>query len=214
MAYTVLGAIGGALVGLFTMGLMMPKVNSLGAIVGTLVGFGINVWKFVGTQMYPKPAEFRRVMPVSTEECLVYVDQITQSYYNTTDSYYNATNTDVAYFNATTTEIIKIEEERPPISFFYDISYIYIAPIGAIITIIVGLLVSAVTGFNGDKEIDEKLLCEFLRKKKKATSSELQRSDSWVPPKTPLLEQGEQSSVYQQATQPPNNVQIDRESSF
>ena len=70
-------------------------------------------------------------------------------------------------------------------------------------------------GFNGDEEIDDKLLCEFLRKKKTASSSEgpLERSDSWVPPKTPLLEQGE-GSVYKRATQPPNNVQIDRESSF
>jgi len=209
MAYTVLGAIGGALVGLFTMGLMMPKVNSWGAIIGTLVGFGLNVWKFVGTQMWPKPAEFRRVMPVSTEECVAAVDLSTQSYYNTTDM-------NAAYLNTTTsTASIELVPERPPITFFYDISYIYISPIGAIITIIVGLLVSALTGFNGDEEIDDKLLCEFLRKKKTASSSEgpLERSDSWVPPKTPLLEQGE-GSVYKRATQPPNNVQIDRESSF
>ena len=64
--------------------------------------------------MYPKPVEFRRVMPVSTEECLVYVagDQITQSYYNTTDGYYNATSMNSEYLNATTTELIKTEEER------------------------------------------------------------------------------------------------------
>ena len=53
-------------------------------------------------------------MPVSTEECLVYVagDQTTESYYNTTDSYYNATSMNYEYFNATTTELIKTEEER------------------------------------------------------------------------------------------------------
>ena len=90
------------------------KFYQKGAIIGTLVGFGINVWKFVGTQMYPKPAEFRRVMPVSTEECLVYVagDQVTQDYYNTTDSYYDATSMNSAYLNATTTELIEVVEER------------------------------------------------------------------------------------------------------
>ena len=53
-------------------------------------------------------------MPVSTEECLVYVagDQVTQDYYNTTDSYYDATSMNSAYLNATTTELIEVVEER------------------------------------------------------------------------------------------------------
>ena len=56
--------------------------------------------------MWPKPVEFRRVMPVSTEECVAAVDLSTQSYYNTTGM-------NAAYLNTTTsTASIELVPER------------------------------------------------------------------------------------------------------
>jgi len=157
MAYSVLGIIGGALAGLFVMGVLMPCINSWGAFIGTVCGFGVCVVKFVGSQLYPIPVEFLNKMPMSVEECPVYIESVSNS--SVALNYTAATAATPMYVttfaNGTdslpssnlvnfTTESYA-ETERPPMTYFYDISYMYTAPMGLIVSVVVGLLVSCLT---------------------------------------------------------------------
>uniref|UniRef100_H2YWR7 Sodium-coupled monocarboxylate transporter 1 n=1 Tax=Ciona savignyi TaxID=51511 RepID=H2YWR7_CIOSA len=57
-AISILGLLGGPLVGLFSLGVLFPFVNSIGALSGLVVGIGMNVWVFVGSKYYPPPPHF------------------------------------------------------------------------------------------------------------------------------------------------------------
>ena len=51
-ALALFGAIGGPLLGLFTLGIFVPFVNWIGALCGLLTGLALTLWITVGAQMY------------------------------------------------------------------------------------------------------------------------------------------------------------------
>ena len=51
-ALALFGAIGGPLLGLFTLGIFVPFVNWIGALSGLLTGLALTLWITVGAQMY------------------------------------------------------------------------------------------------------------------------------------------------------------------
>ena len=51
-ALALFGAIGGPLLGIFTLGLFVPFANSIGAICGILTGLFVSFWITVGAQMF------------------------------------------------------------------------------------------------------------------------------------------------------------------
>jgi len=225
MAYSILGMVGGCLVGLFTMGMMMPFINNQGAFLGTLIGFSIATWRFIGSQLYPLPQEFTGKLPLSVDQCVSP---------DPTVSLMNVSVTTISDTNLNSTFTIftpSIETNRPAIAAFYDVSYIYTAPIGALVSILSGLLISCLTGFNRNRPKDE-LLCEFLRKKeatncsKGDTGSAVARSESWMPSQTPLLTNNlNDSMTFQEITETeneaynvsltrPTNEQMEKESAF
>uniref|UniRef100_A0A671YHI8 Solute carrier family 5 member 8 n=1 Tax=Sparus aurata TaxID=8175 RepID=A0A671YHI8_SPAAU len=121
-AISIFGIIGGPLLGMFTLGVLCPFANSKGVLLGLMSGLVVSLWLGIGAQIYPPTPAMTRPLSLTTEGCN----------FTTTDS-----------FNWTST----VQPTQPPLTDnWYSLSYLYFSPIGTIITISVGLLVSLFTG--------------------------------------------------------------------
>uniref|UniRef100_H3CN88 Solute carrier family 5 member 8 n=1 Tax=Tetraodon nigroviridis TaxID=99883 RepID=H3CN88_TETNG len=121
-AISIFGIIGGPLLGLFTLGIICPCANSKGALSGLLSGLVLSLWVGVGAQFYPPPPEMSRPLSLTTEGC----------------NFTAAANLTWTFFLAPSRSLLA--------DTWYSISYLYFSPIGTIIAIVVGLLVSLLTG--------------------------------------------------------------------
>uniref|UniRef100_A0A665TLC4 Solute carrier family 5 member 8 n=1 Tax=Echeneis naucrates TaxID=173247 RepID=A0A665TLC4_ECHNA len=113
-AISIFGIIGGPLLGLFTLGILCPFANSKGALSGLVAGLVVSLWVGIGAHIYPPPPELTRPLPLTTEGCNF-----------TTDS-----------LNWTSTALSALEDH------WYSLSYLYFSPIGTIISMSVGLIIS------------------------------------------------------------------------
>uniref|UniRef100_H2YIT5 Sodium-coupled monocarboxylate transporter 1 n=1 Tax=Ciona savignyi TaxID=51511 RepID=H2YIT5_CIOSA len=132
-ALSILGLVGGPLVGLFTLGLLFPFANSIGAFVGLLSGLAVSIWVYVGSKTYPPAAEFARRLPLDQSGCPVNISS------NATVPSTIALNMSTAMMTTT------VAPEIPAIADFYSISYVYYSCIGVGTTLVIGLLLSLLT---------------------------------------------------------------------
>ncbi|XP_070709650.1 sodium-coupled monocarboxylate transporter 1 [Pempheris klunzingeri] len=133
---SIFGVIGGPLLGLFTLGILCPFANSSGALSGLLSGLVVSLWVCVGALVYPPPPEMTRPLPLTTEGCNFTTDSL-----NWTST---ALPTQLSFIP---TAPIHNTDGKPLLAdTWYSLSYLYFSPIGTIITISVGLLVSLFTG--------------------------------------------------------------------
>ncbi|XP_067859972.1 sodium-coupled monocarboxylate transporter 1-like isoform X1 [Heptranchias perlo] len=160
LARSVDGLILGPILGVFTLGALFPKSNGKGAFVGMLVSFSFSVFLGIGSQMYPPAAKFTRKLKTSTAGCPL-PNVTTSSPVNVT----SLVTTMVTY--PTPDKTASIMEN------ICSLSYGYYTPVGCLATIIIGLLVSMVTG--GAKDVDQALIApmfhtihEFIFKKEPA----------------------------------------------
>uniref|UniRef100_H2YWR6 Sodium-coupled monocarboxylate transporter 1 n=1 Tax=Ciona savignyi TaxID=51511 RepID=H2YWR6_CIOSA len=145
-AISILGLLGGPLVGLFSLGVLFPFVNSIGALSGLVVGIGMNVWVFVGSKYYPPPPHFANELPRS---CPISS--------NVTSNYTDVVTTSAAqYMNNTT-------PQRPPVASVWSMSYMYYSAFGFCFVIIVGLIISLITGgYKQRKDVEPKLIYRYF----------------------------------------------------
>ncbi|XP_006084151.1 sodium-coupled monocarboxylate transporter 1 isoform X1 [Myotis lucifugus] len=143
-ALSIIGMIGGPLLGLFSLGILVPFGNSIGALIGLLAGFAASFWVGIGAQLYPPLPE--RTMPLSLE---------TYGCNNT----YNGSNwmtTTAMPFSTTAFQEHNVER-TPLMDNWYSLSYLYFSTLGTLVTLFVGILVSLSTG--GRKQnLDRKFL--------------------------------------------------------
>ncbi|KAM4881717.1 sodium-coupled monocarboxylate transporter 1 isoform 2-T2 [Thomomys bottae] len=132
-ALSIFGMIGGPLLGLFSLGILVPFANSLGALIGLLAGFTMSLWVGIGAQLYPPLPE--RTLPLSLE---TYGCNKT---YNGTDL---MTTTEMPFYTSAF-EIHNIER-TPLMDNWYSLSYLYFSTIGTLTTLLVGILISLATG--------------------------------------------------------------------
>lgn len=133
-ALSIFGMVGGPLLGLFSLGILFPFANSLGAIVGLLVGFAVSLWVGIGSQIYP-PLPIRSLPKfLSVEGCN----------FNITETNWTSTTT----FPTVTDFMVEAQlSERPELADnWYSLSYLYFSTIGTIITVIIGIIVSLLSG--------------------------------------------------------------------
>uniref|UniRef100_A0A8C5E2C1 Sodium-coupled monocarboxylate transporter 1-like n=1 Tax=Gouania willdenowi TaxID=441366 RepID=A0A8C5E2C1_GOUWI len=121
-AISIFGIIGGPLLGLFTLGILCPWANSKGALSGLVSGLVVSLWVGIGAQIYPPPPEMTRPLPLSTTGCS-----------------FNSSNS----FNWTSLVFPTLPVVLSP---WYSLSYLYFSPLGTLISICIGLLVSVFTG--------------------------------------------------------------------
>ncbi|XP_011685074.1 PREDICTED: sodium-coupled monocarboxylate transporter 1-like isoform X1 [Wasmannia auropunctata] len=134
------GITAGPLLGMFTLGMLFPMANSMGAFVGALVGVNLVAWISFGTQAaISNGSIYFPVKPVSVDGC-------TESLRSTAG-------------NLTT--IIETAVREQPF-FLYRMSYLWYTWVGFLITILVGLLVSWFTGPSKYSRADKRLFTPII----------------------------------------------------
>ncbi|XP_072174293.1 sodium-coupled monocarboxylate transporter 1-like [Diadema setosum] len=151
LAITLMGLIGGPLLGVFTLGIFFPWANSKGAIVGLLCGIGMALWIGVGSFLHPpdKPQ-----LPVTTDGCLATENMTTPSALPTTNDPYEF---------MTTSHGNTSSKSGHSITDLYHVSYLYYGLVSGFIVVFVGLLFSFLTGATDPKDVDPRLLSRVSR---------------------------------------------------
>ncbi|XP_071637386.1 putative sodium-dependent multivitamin transporter isoform X2 [Temnothorax longispinosus] len=144
-ALTIFGVVGGPMLGLYTLGMFLPSCNQRGAIAGFVLSLMFSLWIGFGQ---PKPPIPR--LGVSTDGC------------NSTIMYHKNDGKSLIYPNLHYEH--QMEEDK---SYFYlyRISYMWYCPLGFLIAIITGWLVSWITRWifrESLTEIDSVLLSPIV----------------------------------------------------
>lgn len=144
-----LGAVtNGPLLGIFTMGVMIPWVHGSGALIGGATGLSMMAWICAKAQAAIASGELTFVTkPVNTHGC----------------SYTFIASDPLSMLAINETELFPVEEVVEPEFAIYHISYIWYTLFGAFLTIVVSLIASFIIGANDPHQIDPKLLAPFVR---------------------------------------------------
>ncbi|XP_072046249.1 sodium-coupled monocarboxylate transporter 1-like [Amphiura filiformis] len=124
ISLSLFGMLGGPLFGMFSLGMFFPWANSKGAVSGIITGLALTCWVGIGANLWP-PTHY--TPPLTTDACP----------FNFTTA---------ATTIAQATQIITTPEPWPAITKLYTISYLYYPVIGWCCCILVGLVVSFITG--------------------------------------------------------------------
>ncbi|GAB6027711.1 hypothetical protein CHUAL_001947 [Chamberlinius hualienensis] len=129
------GVTGGPMLGVFTAGMLLPWINSKGAIIGFVTSMILPTWAWVGN-ILTSPASSHA--PISVQGC---------------------TNNWTAIENATIAlpELSTLEQFYSVHAFWYDIWSL-------VMVLIVAMVVSKITGFQDIKQQDPDLYFPFIRK--------------------------------------------------
>lgn len=146
-----LGAVSnGPLLGIFTMGVLLPWINGLGVVVGGATGLGIMAWICARAQAAIATGElYHSIKPIDTQGC---------GYIFMAENPLN-----LLAINGTNDPLFEDTVIEPDFT-IYHISYLWYTLLGAMITIAVSAVVSAISGFNDPREMDPKLFAPFVRK--------------------------------------------------
>ncbi|XP_072300177.1 solute carrier family 5 member 6a [Eucyclogobius newberryi] len=128
-AFSIFGMVGGPLLGLFCLGMFFPWANSTGAVVGLITGLAMAFWVGIGS--------FVMRMPSSNIPLL------------------NTTMTPV-FENATMMPFLNITSPKPRptgVEALYSLSYMWYSAHNSTTVVIVGLLVSLLTGPMKESEL-------------------------------------------------------------
>ncbi|XP_060101235.1 sodium-coupled monocarboxylate transporter 1-like [Heteronotia binoei] len=125
-ALSIFGMVGGPLLGLFSLGILCPFANPVGAFVGLLGGFTASLWVGIGAQIYPPLLQNSMPLNLSTALC------------NTTGA--------EAEGNWTTLMAPQASERPVLADYWYSLSYLYFSTLGTLVTVAVGIVASLLTG--------------------------------------------------------------------
>uniref|UniRef100_A0A4W5LJA9 Solute carrier family 5 member 8, like n=1 Tax=Hucho hucho TaxID=62062 RepID=A0A4W5LJA9_9TELE len=129
-ALSIFGMISGPLLGLYMLGILLPYALQ-GGLTGLIVGLVITLWVGIGAQIYPPLADKTNPLPISVAGCN-----------HTQDLNY----TTLAPWTRAVT-LTPLPDDRPALAdSWYSLSYVYFCLLGTLVTVIVGLVVSAITG--------------------------------------------------------------------
>ncbi|XP_041362787.1 sodium-coupled monocarboxylate transporter 1-like isoform X2 [Gigantopelta aegis] len=161
-ALSLFGMIGGPLLGLFSLGMFFPWANKWGAYSGVLSGLVFMFWIGIGAQVHKPPANRPRA-PINMTNCNWNITTTTMA--TTVASFNNsfstsATTTYYDYSNMTTTFTTAAPQiERSADYTLYTLSYMWYSASAFLWVIVVGMIVSGLTGFTDPKTIDPKVIC-------------------------------------------------------
>ncbi|XP_046556452.1 sodium-coupled monocarboxylate transporter 2-like isoform X1 [Haliotis rubra] len=148
-----LGACGGPVLGVFSLGALIPWTNKIGALSGLVASLVVNMWLSIGAALYGlKPIP---LPPAPGNSCdVLYPTNVNDLNISTTSpTVLNVASTTVSSSNV-------IPEDGHP---FYDISYQYYGFTGWLAAFVVGLLISLVTYRMYPPITDERLLIPIAR---------------------------------------------------
>ncbi|KAK9975759.1 hypothetical protein ABG768_020993 [Culter alburnus] len=130
-AISIVGVVGGPLLGLFSLGILFPCANTKGGLAGLLSGLVLSLWVCIGAQIYPPQPENSRPLPLMTHGCNFSMAP-------------DGTNWTANMDNLT----MKEENQQRPFlaDNWYSLSYLYFGPLGTVTVIAVGLIISILSG--------------------------------------------------------------------
>uniref|UniRef100_A0A3P9HNW9 Solute carrier family 5 member 8, like n=1 Tax=Oryzias latipes TaxID=8090 RepID=A0A3P9HNW9_ORYLA len=145
-ALSIFGMISGPLLGLYLLGMLFHTSNSIGGLVGMVIGLVLTLWVGIGGQVYPPTADMTNPLPLTTAGCN---NTMSQNYTTTSPWSTSASLTTPSNF-------------RPDIAdSWYSLSYVYLSLLGMLVTMVCGLLISAITGGCKQKKMNSDL---FVRR--------------------------------------------------
>ncbi|XP_074638240.1 sodium-coupled monocarboxylate transporter 1-like [Acropora palmata] len=151
LAYSIFGICGGPLLGIFLLGMFVPRANSKGAYFGVFTGAALTTWVFLGSVLLP-PNKYPGLR--SVREC----DFFNSTTYNGTISL----NTTAAADQWDEDGFIRnhYKGHSAPIADFYSMSYLWFSGLSVMVSFVVGAVMSLILASKEDKErkIDPKLL--------------------------------------------------------
>ncbi|KAK7145175.1 hypothetical protein R3I94_011314 [Phoxinus phoxinus] len=140
-ALSIFGMISGPLLGLYLLGMFFRCTNSTGGLVGLISGLVITLWVGIGAQLYPPLPEKILRLPLSVEGCVA--------------QDLNETTTMIPFSTVLQTTT---PQPRPVLAdTWYSLSYLYFCPVGILVTMITGLIVSAISGGCKQKKVRPEL---------------------------------------------------------
>ncbi|ROI46629.1 Tyrosine-protein kinase JAK2 [Anabarilius grahami] len=147
-SFTVMGVVNGPLLGAFVLGMFVPATNKPGVFSGVAVGFCLSLWLAVGSTIYPPTPQIMGVLPTSADRCL-------------------ATNATLSSTTAVAKSSIVASSVPQDYGFqnIYSISYLYFGALSTSAVILVGVVVSYITGPTKKDSIGPGLLWWNLEQK-------------------------------------------------
>lgn len=142
MSFSIRGAVEGPLLGFFLAGMFVPWIGNIGAIAGASVSFLIMFWIVVGSKWHSiNHTITESYLPLSTENC--------------TDLF-NITSIE----NTTPTPL---DPDDEPLLIF-RLSFFYFVLVGSLITVMVGLVVSAIIKESDSSKVNPDHIAPFMRR--------------------------------------------------
>ncbi|XP_033107426.1 sodium-coupled monocarboxylate transporter 2-like isoform X2 [Anneissia japonica] len=141
VALSLLGVIGGPILGVYSLGLFFPWANKWGGLIGLLSGFGLSFWISIGAYFYPPT---NPTLPTSVDGC------------------YESENATFTTMTMISTAVPTAGPPDPPIADLYHVSYMWYSAIGCLTVVVVGLITSFITGRTDPKEVNPKLISPIV----------------------------------------------------
>lgn len=160
-AFAMSGALSGPLLGVFTMGMLIPACNRKGALTGLVLGEVMCLWVAVGSLVYEAPAE---ELPTSIEGCTAPPE----------DGVYG--------FNVSSLHRSPTPTEPTGLLKLYHLSYLFIPVLGCCVTMAIGVIVSIFTGGNTHHKDPDVYVGCIARQVAKSTEQEQEMNCIKVSP--------------------------------
>ena len=146
-SYSMYSILAGPLFGVFISGMFFPWTNKYGALTGLILSIAFMCWMGIGTILAKLPSS---PSPVSTTGCN----------WNATGNLTPLPTTMASTSSiATTVAPGPSEPSTSSLDEFYRISYLWYTGLGMMITIIIALIVSFITGHTKASEVNSDLMC-------------------------------------------------------
>ncbi|XP_046396600.1 sodium-coupled monocarboxylate transporter 1-like [Ischnura elegans] len=157
--WSLIGITSGPMLAIFALGMFFPWVNSKGAFVGGAVGLIIMGFISFGAQWAVATGQIRfEKKPVSTDGCLF------PSHFSTSSGYETAIINETAFGTDFTTDATTFSQpETNEAWFIFRISYTLYSFVGLVISVVVGLIVSFLTGPTDPADVHIDLLTPVVR---------------------------------------------------
>lgn len=158
-SYSVYSILNGPMLGLFFLGMFFPWANSAGAFVGCLVSLAFLSW--IGIGAFVHKVRTATPSPVVTIGCNFNSSIVS----NITSGLTTTLATTASYVNNSTAAdltIIAADTDDIPAYPIYTLSYLYYTITGATVVVVVGLVVSFITGYRRPSTLDPRLICPLF----------------------------------------------------
>lgn len=149
LAYSISGLTGGIMLSLFLAGFFIPRANAKGMYMGVFAGFGLVLWVFIGSVLYP-PNNYPGVR--SVRECSFYQDALAA---NSTFANGTYDNSSAKIFRKYGDGLIR-NSFKPytsnPFADLYSLSYLWFSTLTFVTTTVVGLTASLLLETKEDRK--------------------------------------------------------------